>query len=598
MLDASFVASTEADWRRLAAKALGGASLDRLASTTADGIVLAPLAARRHHGSGAWRTGRGWSVSQRVDDPDPERANAAVLDDLEGGADALILVFADSPFARGFGIAPAALDRVLAGVEIDLIGLRLDAGAGTATALAALADLIARRRLTSAELAIEVGYDPLGVEARLGVTPPDDLAAILGRRGDAGLTGGVFLADGRPTHEAGGSAGQELAAVLATGVAYLRRLEAAGWPLARAARAIGFLLCADADLFEGLAKVRAMRRLWARVEASCDLDPRPIRLHCETSWRVMTRRDPWTNTMRATVGTMAAGLGGADAVAVLPMTLPRGLPDAGARRLARNIGHVLLEEAHLGRIVDPAAGAGGPEAFTEALCERAWTLFQRIERDGGMAASLRSGAWRTRLADTAATRTDAVAAGARAIVGTTRYPSLLAHDLPVLAAPAAGPERGRNALPAGRDAEPFEALRDAADAMPAPPVVFLATMGSPAAYGRSASEAANVFAAAGMAATEAPRPADGVPLDQAGIVALYAASGAAVACLCGADHPADAASLVEALRAAGARRILRAGPPGPDEGAWRTAGVDDFVHERCAMLRVLTVALAAATETA
>ena len=600
MLDASVVAPTEADWRKLATKALrDGASLDRLATTTADGIVLAPLAARRHHGSGAWRAGRGWSVSQRVDDPDPERANAAVLDDLQGGADALTLVFADSPFARGFGIAPAALDRVLAGVEIDLIGLRLDAGAGTAVALAALADLIARRRLTSAELAIEVGYDPLGVEARLGVAPPDDLAAILGRCGDAGLTGGVFLADGRPTHEAGGSAGQELAAVLATGVAYLRRLEAAGRPLARAARAIGFLLCADADLFEGLAKVRAMRRLWARVEASCGLDPRPIRLHCETSWRVMTRRDPWTNTMRATVGTMAAGLGGADAIAVLPMTLPRGLPDAGARRLARNIGHVLLDEAHLGRIVDPVAGAGGPEAFTEALCERAWTLLQQIERDGGMAASLRSGAWRTRLAITAATRADAVAAGTRAIVGTTRYPSLLAHDLPVLVAPAAATsERGLNALPAVRDAEPFEALRDAAEAMPAPPNVFLATMGSSAAYGPSASEAANVFAAAGMVALEATRSADGAPLDHARIVALFAASGAAVACLCGADEAAEAAGLVDALRAAGAKRILRAGPPGPDEGPWRTAGVDDFVHERCAMLRVLTAALAAATETA
>ncbi len=591
-------APIEADWQRLAVKALGGGALERLSATTADGIALAPLHARRHDGPRAWRDAADWSIAQRVDDPDPERANAAALEDLGGGADALTLVFARGPFARGFGIAVDAVERVLAGVEIDLIGLRLDAGTGTAAALAAVSDLVERRRLTSAGLAIDVGYDPLGIEVRLGGAPPDDLDAILGRGRDAGLTGRVFLADGRPSHEAGASAGQELATVLAGGVAYLRRLEAAGWPLARATGAIGFLLAVDADLFEGLAKVRAMRRLWARVEAACGLDPKPIRLHAETSWRAMTRRDPWTNALRATVGAMAAGLGGADAVGVLPMTLPRGLPDGNARRLARNIGRVLLDEAHLGRIVDPAAGAGGPEALTEALCERAWTLFQEIEREGGMAASLRSGAWRTRVAATAASRARAVAAGDRAIVGTTRFPSLAARDLPVLATPSTRAEPwGPDALPASRDAEPFEALRDRAEGMAGRPIVFLATMGPPAAFGPRAGEAANFFAAAGMEAVESAAEA---PLDHARVAAPFAASGAAVACLCGpgADDVAEAAGVIGVLKAAGARRVLLAGAPGPNEGLWRTAGIDDFVHDGCPMLDVLTAALGAAAEMA
>ncbi len=587
---------SEADWRRLASKALGAVSLEALGTTTEDGIVVAPLDARRHGGPGPWRRAGDWSIAPRVDDPDPARANANALDELGGGADALTLVFAGSPFARGFGIAPADVERVLADVELDLIGARLDAGAGTVGALAALADLAERRRLTSADLRIEVGYDPLGLEARLGTALPDDGDAILGHRRRAGLGGGVFLADGRPTHEAGGSAGQELAAMVATGVAYLRRLEAAGWPLAEATGAIGFLLATDADLFEGLAKVRAMRALWARVEASCGLDPRPIRLHAETSWRVMTRRDPWTNAMRATVGAMAAGLGGADAVTVLPMTLARGLPDAAARRLARNTGRVLLDEAHLGRIVDPAAGAGGPEALTDALCERAWTLFQGIEREGGMAASLRSGTWRAQLAATAATRAEAIAAGERAIVGTTHFPSLRANDLSVLAEPSVAKppvaEPSMAGPAASRDAEPFEALRDAAEARR--PKVFLATLGTPAAYGPRAVEAANVLAAAGMETVAASELDAGAPLDQARLVTLFAASGATVACLCGAGDVAGAGSLVEALQGAGARRILAAAASGSD-GLCRTAGVDDVIHDGRPVLKVLTAALAAAS---
>ncbi len=591
MPDAQLAPATEADWRRSAAKALSGVGLEALYAVTEDGILVAPLAARRHGAPGPWRRAGNWAIAPRVDDPDPARGNAAALAELEGGADALALVFATSPFARGFGIAPGDLERVLTGVELDFIGVRLDAGAGTGGALAALADLTDRRRLTSAGLRIEVGYDPLGLEARLGTAPPDDLDAVLGHCRRAGLTGGVMLADGRPTHEAGGSAGQELAAVLATGVAYLRRLEATGWPVAEASGAIGFLLCVDADLFEGLAKVRALRRLWARVEAACGLDPRPIRLHAETSWRVMTRRDPWTNAMRATVGAMAAGLGGADTITVLPMTLARGLPDAGARRLARNTGRVLLDESHLGRIVDPAAGAGGPEALTDALCERAWTLFQGIEREGGMAAALRSGAWRTRLADTAATRAAAIAGGHRAITGTTRFPSLRADGLDLLAESSAALGQA-----APRDAEPFEALRDAADAtMDGParrPSVFLATLGSPATYGPRASEVANVLAAAGLGTVTASD--DGAALDSARVVESFVASGATVACICGADDVTETADLAGALKAAGARRVLLAGAPGSDDGIWRTADVDDVIHDGRPVLHVLAATLAAA----
>ena len=113
-----------------------------------------------------------------------------------------------------------------------------------------------------------------------------------------------------------------------------------------------------------------MRKLWARVEQACGLAPAPAYVAAETAWRMMTRRDPYVNILRSTVAVFAAGLGGADAITVLPFTAALGLPDRFARRIARNTQLMLLEESNLAKVADPAAGAGGIEDLTEQLCAR------------------------------------------------------------------------------------------------------------------------------------------------------------------------------------------------------------------------------------
>ena len=197
-----------------------------------------------------------------------------------------------------------------------------------------------------------------------------------------------MVADGRVIHDAGGSEVQELAFVLATGVAYLRALEGAGVALDEARNMIYARLSADADQFLTLAKFRALRLLWAQVEQSCGLAPKPLFIAADTAWRMLTQRDPYVNMLRATVATFSGGLGGANAIAVLPHTLALGLPDAFARRAARNTQLVLLEESNLAKVSDPAAGSGGIETLTQQLCEAAWSLFQEIEKAGGVFAAL------------------------------------------------------------------------------------------------------------------------------------------------------------------------------------------------------------------
>ncbi|WP_158807507.1 methylmalonyl-CoA mutase family protein [Beijerinckia sp. L45] len=584
---------SEAIWQALAEKAIGGRSLDTLSTLTAEGLRIEPLYPRNlADRPRALRQNDGaWGVAQRVDHPVPGEANRLALLDLEGGATALTLVFEGD--ARGFGLPvnAAALASALEGIELDLIGLRLDAGDRAIDAAKLLAGLSTARRLTSAALTVDLGLDPIGHGARTGLSAPADSAGelrdFLETLRAAGLAGRTFLADGRPYHEAGAGDAQELAAVLATGVAYLRRLERAGQPLDDASAAIAFLLVADADTFLSIAKFRALRRLWAQVEAACGITPMPMRLHAETGWRMMTRRDPWVNVMRITAAVFAAGVGGADVITTLPFTLPLGLPEDGARRLARNTQLVLLDEAHLARVDDPAAGSGGLEALTDQLSAHAWTLFQQIEGEGGIEASLRAGLLQGRIAETRSRRARAIATMTHGITGTNTFPALGIADPAVTdVARRAEPARGALALPSLRDGEAFEALRDAAETMSVQgirPTVFLATLGGPADYGPRATYAANFFAAAGIATMTGA--ADGDP----------AAHGptSAVVCVCGSDAAyADRLdATVATLRSAGVARILLAGRPHTPDGTRRSAAVDGFIHSGSNGLQTLTSTL-------
>ncbi|HVZ53231.1 MAG TPA: methylmalonyl-CoA mutase family protein, partial [Pseudolabrys sp.] len=376
-LAAEFPPTSEADWRKLVEAALKGASFEkRLVTQTYDGLRIAPLYPRAVDAATvAGRPAQPWQVLQRVDLPDPAAANAEALHDLENGAAGLALVFAGASGAHGYGlVADKAedLERALAGVMLDMIPLRIEtapfAGRPVATLVTALVEA---RKLDPATLAIDFGLDPVGDMARTGhaLLPWPELSQRAGgtarELASKGFAAARFLrADGRAVHEAGGSEAQELAFAIACGVAYLRLLEAAGFALDEARRRVSFLLAADADEFLTVAKFRALRKLWARIEQASGLTPEPAFVAAETAWRMMTARDPYVNMLRATIAVTAAGVGGADSITVLPFTAALGLPDRFARRVARNLQLILLEESNLYRVADPAAGSGGIETLT------------------------------------------------------------------------------------------------------------------------------------------------------------------------------------------------------------------------------------------
>ncbi|MFJ9848173.1 methylmalonyl-CoA mutase family protein [Streptomyces sp. NPDC101150] len=586
------------------ADAAGAAAEDALATDLQDGIRIRPLytaedasAAAGHPGFPPFvRAGRpegtavaGWDVRQRHVYTDPGRANESALADLENGVTSLWLTVGDG------GIPVTGLPQALDGVYLDLAAVVLDPGADFTAAAEELLRLYEASGVALSEASGNLGADPLGLLARTGDDGPLRVqlaaAARLAERCTAEAPKLRALAvDALPYHEAGGSTAEELGASLATGVAYLRALTSAGLSVDDACRQLEFRYAATADQFLTIAKLRAARRLWARVAEVCGASPEAAaqRQHAVTSTVMMTRRDPWVNMLRTTVAGLSAGVGGADAVTVLPFDAALGLPDAFARRIARNTQSVLLEESHLSKVIDPAGGSWYVEHLTDELAQAAWAFFQEIEAAGGQAAALRSGMLGERLATTWQRRSDDLARRREPITGVSEFPHLA--EPPVHRDPAPAPVGGGRGLPRVRRDDAYERLRSRSDAHLAAtgerPKVFLAALGPVAAHTARVTFAANLFQAGGIETVQEA-------VDAESAAGAFARSGAGIACLCASDavYGEQAAAVAAALTAAGARRVHLAGKPGERREEFTGAGVEAFVFAGCDAVEALSSAL-------
>jgi methylmalonyl-CoA mutase len=430
----SFPPASAADWRALVEKTLKGQPFESLAHATVEGLPIAPLygpeglapaafAPRPHDAE------RPWEVRVPIGHPDPLRANGDLLRDLEGGA-ASAVVRIDPTGAAGVAVGSAeGLARVLEGVVLEVAPVALDAGFLGPRA----ADWLAAAAKGSPTALIAFHLDPLSAFAEAGASPGPveahlvSAATVASRLADIHPQAGLFLASGRVAHEAGGGEALELAFAAAAAAAYAKALVRAGLPMDRAWAGITLGLSADTDYFATLAKLRAARAVWARLTAACGVAA-PARIEARSSHRMLAAQDAWTNMLRLSAAAVGAALGGADAVVLGTFSDPLGLPTAFARRQSRNAQLVLMEEAHLGRVTDPAAGAGYVEALTDEIARAAWAEFQAIEAKGGLIEALAGGHVAAQVAKAKAVRE---AAGKPKIVGVTAFPPTQAAEIEV-----------------------------------------------------------------------------------------------------------------------------------------------------------------------
>jgi methylmalonyl-CoA mutase len=616
-----FPRASDDQWRDLVNRVLKGGDAGRLVVRTLDGFSIEPLYARRTtpeghgaapghipfvRGTGVAANQARWDIRQLYEETDPARANVAVRDDLTGGVTSIALAIA-APGLFGLPYGQADIAEAVEGVMLEVCPIHLVAGEYTPDAAGSLMSIWRNAGLSPERWRGGFGYDPLGTLARTGALYhplPRALqiaADLIGTtRGSPHVT--ALGANGHLWHSGGATEAQELAAVLANVVELLRASERTGIGPSEALPKIAITLATDADQFLSIAKLRAARKLLWRIAEACGAGSAAasVVLAAETSDRMLTRRDPWVNLLRNTVACSAAALGGADSIMVLPFTRALGQPDAFARRMARNTHHVLMEESALDRVCDPTGGSWYVEQLTTNLAATAWTVFQSIEERGGLGTALTSGWWQDELARSAEARAKLIANGRAAVTGTSAFPKLGDDGVTATPWPTDRPSADLNGARARplvlqRSSEPFEALRDAADAFQhrseKPPMVFLASLGPLAAHSTRTTWMRNFLAAGGIETTVS----DGYS-SSAEVGLAFAASGCAVACLCSTDEVY--AELGEAtaslLKSAGCRRLYLAGRPKEHEAELRASGVDAFIYagiDAIAALRELHVTL-------
>ena len=600
----AFAPATEAQWRALVDKALKGADFDRkLVARTADGIAVKPLYTRSDAltdtppapGLAPYTRGRhgavpglGWDITSVIDNADAPTANRAILADLEGGANAILVTIA-APGQSGVRVDTVGdWSTLMTGVYLDLATIELDGGLAALEASQSLLAALPALAGTAGTRRFQLNLDPIGSFARHGTVGQPVPAAIEASvalaktfRAAEPLSR-TLLASGLPYHEAGGSEAQELAGMAAALIAYLRAFETIGVAPAEAVPHIAVHLATDADIFLTAAKIRAARTIIARIAAACGAADAAasVRLTAVSSRRMMARRDPWTNMLRTTVATAAASFGGADSIVTRPFTDALGEADAFARRIARNTQIVAQEESGLGHVIDPVGGSWYVEKLTADLANEAWNLLQEIEADGGIVAALRSGLIQGRIASVAAERAKGIATGRIELTGVSTFPKLGDDGV------AVAPRAPAPALTAAPEIEPltpirlaarFEALRDAADASRAASTtmdVLLVTLGPQAQFTARATWVTNLLASGGIGVVAG----DQIDSKDAAETA-FAKSGACVAVIASSD--AEYAKLAEpvarALKTAGATHIALAGRPGDAEANYRAAGIDRFI---------------------
>ncbi|WP_280242730.1 methylmalonyl-CoA mutase family protein [Nocardia abscessus] len=537
-----------------------------LDETTYDGLTVAPLYTRRDElpeqplpGTFPFVRGRdatrdvhqGWFVSAQVAQRDAAAANREILAGLENGISAIWLGAGER------GVPVADLSSALNGLLFELAPLTLDAGGDIADAAAQVFAVLDGYAAPDREdIRISLGAAPLTSRfAGLADIGLAEAVALAGQAAQRAETVRAITVDATVYHDAGASDAQELGAAVAAGLAYLRSLTESV-DIADALGQLEFRLAATDDQFATIAKFRAARQLWARVAQVCgapDFGGAPQ--HAVTSAAMMSQRDPWVNMLRTTLAAFGAGIGGADTVTVLPFdsALPPGelgVSKSFADRMARNTQLLLLEESHLGHVLDPGAGSWYVEDLTAALAAKAWEFLQEIEAAGGYLAALESGLLAERVAATKAARDTDVAHRKTAVTGVNEFPNLAEQPLS---------EAARRSGRVARYGAAFERLRDRSDAYLAEhgtrPKALLVPLGSVAEHNVRVTFIANLLASGGI---ESINPG---PLAVDAIAAAAAEAGAPIAVLCGSDtrYGSEAGAAVEQLRAAGVSTVLLAG---------------------------------------
>ncbi len=570
-------------WQQAAKRALRGADPDILVHKTIDGLLRGPLMTCNDHDNNTGTPGefpfvrglkrqldpnRPWDIRSEVWLDAPQTCNSQILEELTGGASSIQLQAGPEP------ILGDELGTILNGVEFNLAGIGVscdDGGPDTALALR--------------DLWMDMQVDPSQIHGDFGLQLSDneghnqDIIKLCHWAAQYAPNIRSLTIAPCYIHEAGGSEALELAWMCAQGAQYMRVLLETGLTANKAADQMQSLFSMDADLHLGIAKLRAARRLWAKMLNSFGVDPGHcgLHIHGRSSRRMMSRLDPWVNILRTSTATLASVLGGAQTVSVLPFTYRLGTASDMAKRLARNTQLILAEECFAGRVIDPAGGSHVHETMSNQLAQAGWKIFQQIEAKNGLQNAREWLAGRVR--EMRELRTQQIRTQERVLIGVNAFADLN-ETAPKIAKTNQLTEENPYFLQSYDSAE-FEQLRDLARQLPATPTAFLASIGTVASNSARASFARRFLASGGIACSEAKNWQG-----NSAMLADFDADFTPLVIICGSDeqYQENTDELVAMFKAKGAKQVWITGDT-------KNEALDGCIFAGCDMIATLKILL-------
>lgn len=443
-----FSVPTYEEWKSVTEKSLKGASFEKLLTKTYEGITLQPMYQQHmlenvpytdsmpglfpfRRGTTAVRhETQPWIVNQEVTYENPKRANEAICHDLENGQTGINLVLQDMMNGSGVVLQDKAdFHTIFDNVNLERIPIHMYAGPVSLPMIASFASYLKDKKVFLGDVQGCIGADPLAALVSSGSLPYSVEAAydVLANVTDWSKHNipklSTILVQGHPYHEGGGSAVEELAFSLATAVEYVDNMVKRGLAIDDVACRVTFSFSIGSNLFMEIAKFRAARMLWANIVKAFggNATSQKMKIHARTSKWNKTIYDPHVNILRGAIEAFAGAVGGVDSMHVAPFDELIKTPTDFSRRVARNTQIILQEEAHLGKVMDPAGGSWYVEALTDEVAKKAWALFQEVEAKGGMLAALQAGFPQQKVAETAAKRDENIKRRRDVFVGTNKY---------------------------------------------------------------------------------------------------------------------------------------------------------------------------------
>lgn len=466
---------TVEQWEALATKQTKGLTPEDLTWHTPEGINIKPLYTKADtenlefadtmpgmapYVRGPQATmyaGRPWTIRQYAGFSTAEESNAFYRKNLKAGAQGVSVAFdlathrgydSDHPRVSGdVGKAGVAIDSVedskilFDGIPLDKVSVSMTMNGAILPILANYIVAAEEQGVPQDQLAGTVQNDILKefMVRNTYIYPPAPsmkiIGDIIGYTSEFMPKFNSISISGYHIQEAGADAALELAYTLSDGREYVRTALAAGLDVDAFAPRLSFFWGISMNFYMEIAKLRAGRLLWERIMSEFGpKNPKSsmLRTHSQTSGWSLTEQDPYNNVVRTTIEAMAAVFGGTQSLHTNALDEAVALPTEFSARIARNTQIIVQEETGITQVVDPWGGSYMMESLTQDLADKAWTLIEEIEENGGMAKAIEAGIPKLRIEESAAKKQARIDRGEDVIVGVNKYVLDKEDDLEIL----------------------------------------------------------------------------------------------------------------------------------------------------------------------